>query len=254
MNKAKINYYLLAIFIILLLANIYFYYFFKDGNKVVLANPSSCEGFGSCQDAGSCDSAGGPGGNLQLTDFKVQTFLCGEGVDWSQDPWVSAKNDGKPNTNITPPPTTTPSHQTCNVTNINEPINVIAKASSTNEATLWIQFIDPQNNTKHQASTTVNRTTNLTAFYSPSSPGTWTVQASVCEGSSQPNISNTNCVISTTSVKVYRYQCGSPLGGSPGICYAVSEQNFFPLYKSLGNWCGWWLNENNGEGCASKVR
>lgn len=258
MDKTKINYYLLAIFIVLLIANIYFY-FLKDRDKIVLAD-LQCPGFNDCPDAASCIDGGGGGGNLELKSFKVQTFLCGDGVNWNAQPWQSAKADGKPNTDVAPPPTTSQAafsnNQTCNVTNAGEPINVIAQASSSQQATLWIQFIDPQGSSAYKASTTASGILNLETHYSPPSSklGTWTVQASICQGQSQPT-QGSNCITNATSVKVYYYQCGSPLGGSPGTCFAViNDQNFYKLDISNGNWCGFWINAGNGKGCEGMVR
>lgn len=264
MAKAKINYYLLAIFIILLSTNIYFY-FLKDKKQSALAQNgnSVCQNFNLCLGSENCDGIGGPGDQYRLTNFSVQTFLCGQNAspgmeNSSSDPWLSALQDNKPNLNVSPPPTTTasgaPELQTCNVTAANEPINVSVSASSTGQRTLWVIFKDPNGTERHVASTTGSGRLNLTANYSPpyTSPmGNWKIQASICSGQSKPIGENSsNCDNATSTVKVYKYQCGSPAGGNVGKCYAVLSKSSF--YQLGEKWCSWWINKDCSGGVSGR--
>lgn len=248
MEKIKINYYLLIIFIVLLVTNIYFY-FFKDRNKLTLAQQALCYNFSQCADATNCDGVGTTPVTVEIKDFKVQTFLCGE-VDWNKDPWLSARQDGRPNTNVTPPPTTTvTSSQTCNVTGIGEPINVIVSASSNGTSKVEVNFKNPSGSIIYKASTTfLTSLDNFQVNYSPPTGtqniGEWTVESEVCS-QNQP----ITCQTTSTKVKVNQYQCGIQ-GFDLGTCYAqFSTSNFVRLPLNQGNWCGFWLNVNNGKGC-----
>lgn len=266
MDKAKINYYLLAIFIVLLVANIYFY-FFKDRDKLVLADPQ-CPGFNNCAGANNCDGGGGGGGNFELTDFRVQTFLCNTNPsDWDDpnQPWLEARNDGKPNINNPAPPTTSqaaPDHQTCNVTNAGEPINVIVRASSSQPSTLWVRFNDPSGTTRYTTSTSKDTFSSTDEFKVPFSPpskignrwvlGSWIVETYICPGTGNSGQNgfeggceglNDSNSPATSSVKVYLYDCyaGMCKAGIPSP-YDPTKLGTLDLGNERNKWCAFWAD------------